>query len=169
MKIHTYMKSAFAIVGALVVLNGFAAEKKESPFKALDEARAGFNKQEGEVFRGTAAADYRTLPDAERFDTAAGAGRWVIALPLKNDVRVRFVAAEFKDGVFVSGEMHRLGLEPEKIDAKAFAARGGGPREARGGGQEARREGGPFGRGVAQAAGGQARRGEGEGQEGKEC
>ena len=28
MKIHTYMKSAFAIVGALVVLNGFAAEKK---------------------------------------------------------------------------------------------------------------------------------------------
>ena len=29
------MKSAFAIVGALVVLNGFAAEKKESPFRQL--------------------------------------------------------------------------------------------------------------------------------------
>lgn len=116
------MNKIVAIVGALAVLNGFAAEKKESPFKALDEARAAFNKQEGESFRGTAAADYRTLPDAERFDTAAGAGKWVIALPLKDDARVRFVAAEFKDGAFVSGEMRMLGLKPEKVDAKAFAA-----------------------------------------------
>ena len=116
------MNKIVAIVGALAVLNGFAAEKKESPFKALDEARAAFNKQEGEVFRGTKAADYRTLPDAERFDTAAGAGKWVIALPLKNDARVRFVAAEFKDGQLVSGEMRKLGLRPEKVDAKAFAA-----------------------------------------------
>lgn len=116
------MNKIVAIVGALAVLNGFAAEKKESPFKALDEARAAFNKQEGEVFRGTKAADYRTLPDAERFDTAAGAGKWVIALPLKNDARVRFVAAEFKDGQLVSGEMRKLGLKPEKVDAKAFAA-----------------------------------------------
>ena len=116
------MNKIVAIVGALVVLNGFAAEKKESPFKQLDEARAGFNKQEGEVFRGTTAADYRTLPDAERFDTAAGAGKWVIALPLRNDSRVRFIAAEFKDGAFVSGEMRKLGLRPEKLDAKAFAA-----------------------------------------------
>ena len=116
------MNRIVAIVGALAVLNGLAAEKKESPFKQLDEARASFNKQEGEVFRGTAAADYRTLPDAERFDTAAGAGKWVIALPLKNDARVRFVAAEFKDGAFVSGEMRKLGLKPEKVDAKAFAA-----------------------------------------------
>ena len=116
------MNKIVAIVGALAVLNGFAAEKKESPFKQLDEARAAFNKQEGEVFRGTKAADYRTLPDAERFDTAAGAGKWVIALPLRDDARVRFVAAEFKDGAFVSGEMRRLGLKPEKLDAKAFAA-----------------------------------------------
>ena len=116
------MNKIVAIVGALAVLNGFAAEKKESPFKALDEARAAFNKQEGEVFRGTKAADYRTLPDAERFDTAAGAGKWVIALPLRNDSRVRFIAAEFRDGAFVSGEMRKLGLRPEKVDAQAFAA-----------------------------------------------
>ena len=116
------MNRMVAIVGALAVLNGFAAEKKESPFKQLEEARASFNKQEGEVFRGTAAADYRTLPDAERFDTAAGAGKWVIALPLRNDSRVRFIAAEFKDGAFVSGEVRKLGLRPEKVDAKAFAA-----------------------------------------------
>ena len=116
------MNRIVAIVGALAVLNGFAVEKKESPFKQLDEARAGFNKQEGEVFRGATAADYRTLPDAERFDTAAGVGKWVIALPLSDDARVRFIAAEFKDGAFVSGEMHKLGLKPEKLDAKAFAA-----------------------------------------------
>ena len=116
------MKRRMIAVAALVVLSGFAAEKKESPFKALDEARAAFNRQEGEVFRGTDAADCRTLPDAERFDTAAGAGKWVIALPLKNDSRVRFIAAEFKDGAFVSGEMRKLGLKPEKIDATAFAA-----------------------------------------------
>ena len=60
------MNRIVAIVGALAVLNGFAAEKKESPFKALDEARAGFNKQEGEVFRGTSAAG-----DATAFETAA--------------------------------------------------------------------------------------------------
>ena len=116
------MKKRVAVVVALVVLSGFAAEKKESPFKALDEARVAFNKQEGEVFRGTTAADYRTLSDAERFDTAAGTGKWVVALPLKNDVRARFIAAEFKDGAFVSGEMRKLGLKPEKIDATAFAA-----------------------------------------------
>ena len=110
------------VVMALVALSGFAAEKKESPFKALDEARVAFNQQEGEVFRGTTAADYRTLPNAERFDTVAGAGKWVIALPLRNDVRVRFIKAEFKDGTFVSGEMCKLGLRPEKVDAKAFAA-----------------------------------------------
>ena len=116
------MSRIVTIVGALVALSGFAAEKKESPFKALDEARAAFNKQEGEVFRGTDAADYRTLSDAERFDTAAGTGRWVIALPLKNDARVRFIKAEFKGGAFVSGEMRKLGLKPEKVDATAFAA-----------------------------------------------
>ena len=116
------MNKLIAIVGALAVLNGLAAEKKEPPFKQLDEARAAFNKQEGEVFRGAKAVDYRTLPDAERFDTAAGAGKWVIALPLRNDSRVRFIAAEFKDGAFVSGEVRKLGLKPEKVDAKAFAA-----------------------------------------------
>ena len=116
------MKKRVIVVGALAALSGFAAELKESSFKTIDEARSAFNKQEGEVFRGTAAADYRTLPDAERFDTAAGAGKWVIALPLKNDARVRFVAAEVKDGQLVSGEMRKLGLKPEKVDAKAFAA-----------------------------------------------
>lgn len=116
------MKKRVAAVAALFVLSVFSAERKESPFKALDEARVAFNKQEGEVFRGIAAADYRTLSDAERFDTAAGTGRWVIALPLKNDARVRFIKAEFKGGAFVSGEMRKLGLKPEKVDAKAFAA-----------------------------------------------
>jgi len=110
------------MIGAMAVLSGFAAEKKESPFKALEEARAAFNKQNGEVFRGTKAADYRTLADTERFDKAPGASSWVIALPLKNDSRVRYVLAEFKDGQFVKGEMRKLGLKPESIDEKAFAA-----------------------------------------------
>ena len=48
------MNKIVAIVGALAVLNGFAAEKKESPFKQLDEARAAFNKQEGEALRSGA-------------------------------------------------------------------------------------------------------------------
>ena len=61
------MNKIAAIAGALAVLNGLAAEKKESPFSALDETRAAFNKQEGEVFCGAKAAEYRTLPDAERF------------------------------------------------------------------------------------------------------
>ena len=116
------MKKLIVVAGALAVLNGLAAEKQDPSLKALDEARAAFNKREGEVFRGASAADYRTLHDAERFDTAAGAGKWVIALPLRNDSRVRFIAAEFKDGAFVSGEMRKLGLKPEKLDAKAFAA-----------------------------------------------
>ena len=116
------MNKIVVIVGALAVLNCFAAEKKVSPFKALDEARAAFNKQEGEVFRGTKAADYRTLAATERFDQDPGSAKWIIALPLKNDSRVRFIAADFKNGQFMGGEMRKLGLQPEKVDAKAFAA-----------------------------------------------
>jgi len=116
------MRSWIVFAGLFAVLSGVAAEKKPNPFKAKDEARAAFNKQEGEVFRGTKAADYRTLAAADRFDQAPGAVKWTIALPLKNDSRVRFVEAEFKDGQFVKGEMRKLGLKPEVLDAQAFAA-----------------------------------------------
>ena len=116
------MNKIVAIVGALAVLNGFAAEKKESPFKALDEARAAFNKQEGEVFRGTKAADYRTLGVDDRFDRDPSSSKWVIALPLKDDARVRFIVADFRNGQFKGDEMRKLGLKPEKLTADGFAA-----------------------------------------------
>lgn len=116
------MKRLIVLAGALAVLNGLGAEKPESPFKAMDEARAAFNKAEGGVFKDCKAADYRTLPAEARPDAAPGAAEWVVALPLKNDARVRFIRAEFKDGRFVRGEMRRLGLKPEKLDAAAFAA-----------------------------------------------
>ena len=116
------MNKLVAIIGALAVLNGFAAEKKESPFKQLDEARAAFNKREGEVFRGTKAADYRTLGADDRFDRDPSSSKWVIALPLKNDSRVRFIVADFRNGQFKGGEVRKLGLKPEKLTADGFAA-----------------------------------------------
>ena len=116
------MNKIVAIVGALAVLNGFAAEKKESPFKQLDEARAAFNKREGEVFRGAKAADYRTLGADDRFDRDPSSSKWVISLPLKNDSRVRFIVADFRNGQFKGGEVRKLGLKPEKLTADGFAA-----------------------------------------------
>lgn len=116
------MKKTMVVIGALAVLNGFCAAKKESPFKAIDEARAAFNKRHGEVFRGTEAMDYRVLPDEARFDRARGEAEWVLAMPLRNDRRVKFVKAVFKDGAFVSGELLKFGLGGEKIDAGAFNA-----------------------------------------------
>lgn len=88
----------------------------------INDHRRVFNAQWGEVFRGTKAADYRTLPDAARFDRAAGVTKWTIALPLKNDERVRFISAEFKDGQFVRGSLIRMGFKPHGLDAKRFAA-----------------------------------------------
>ena len=88
----------------------------------INDHRRVFNAQWGEVFRGTTAADYRTLPDTARFDRAPGVTKWTIALPLKNDERVRFITAEFKDGQFVRGALHRMGLRSSGLDAKRFAA-----------------------------------------------
>lgn len=116
------MNKVSFIFGILSVFSVFAVEDSEMSFKAVNEARAAFNRHEGEMFKGAKAADYRTLPAVERFDTAEGSGKWVLALPLKNYSRVKFVVAEFKDGAFVSGEVRKFGLKPEKLDAVAFAA-----------------------------------------------
>lgn len=115
------MKKLIIVIGAMAALSGFCAEKKKSPFAAMDEARAAFNKLHGEVFRGTAAMDYRVIGDEARFDRASGEADWVLAMPLKNDSRIKFVNARFKDGSFVSAELLKLGMKSEKIDAKAFS------------------------------------------------
>lgn len=116
------MKKTIVVFGVLAVMNGMCAAKKESPFKAMDEARAEFNKCHGEVFRATEAMDYRVLPDEARFDRAKGESSWVLAMPFKNDSRVKFVKGVFRDGAFVSGELFKFGLKSEKIDSAAFAA-----------------------------------------------
>lgn len=116
------MKKTLMVLCALSALNGFCAPKEVSPFAAMDAARLKFNKLHGEAFRGTKALDYRVIDDAARFDRAKGDGRWIFAMPLKYDSRVKFVEARFKDGRFVSGELMKFGLESEKIDEAAFAA-----------------------------------------------
>ena len=88
----------------------------------INDHRRVFNEKWGKVFGGTTACDYRLLPDEARFDKAPGATKWTIALPLKNDARVRYISADFKDGAFVRGSLYKMGLRPEGLDAKKFAA-----------------------------------------------
>jgi hypothetical protein len=114
------MKKLILAIGVLAVLNCFCAEKKKSPFAAIDEARGAFNKLHGEVFRGTSAMDYRVADDETRFDRAKGEAVWVFAMPFKNDSRVKFISARYRDGAFISGELLKFGLKSENIDEKAF-------------------------------------------------
>jgi hypothetical protein len=116
------IKNLMLALCAAVTLSGFCAEKKKSPFAAMDAARATFNKLHGEVFRGTKALDYRVIDCGFRFDCAKGDSEWIIAMPLKNDSRIKFVKARFKDGKFVSGDLMKFGLKSEKIDEAAFEA-----------------------------------------------
>ena len=116
------MKRIVFCLAALIAANGFCAEKKTSPFAAMDEARKVFNKSYGEVFRGAKAIDYRVIGDDFRFDRAKGDNRWIIAMPLKKDSRIKFAVVQFKDGAFVSGELMKFGLKAEKICEKDFAS-----------------------------------------------
>ena len=116
------MKNTLIVLCALSALNCFCAPKAASPFAAKDAARATFNKLHGEVFRGTKALDYRVIDGEARFDCAKGDNKWIFAMPLKYDSRVKFVEARFKDGKFVSGELMKFGLESETLDENAFAA-----------------------------------------------
>jgi hypothetical protein len=116
------MKKTLIVLCVLSALNGFCAPKAASPFAAKDAARATFNKLHGEVFRGTKALDYRVIDAESRFDCAKGDNKWIFAMPLKYDSRVKFVEARFKDGKFVSGELMKFGLKSETLDENAFAA-----------------------------------------------
>ena len=116
------MKKTLIVLCALSALNCFCAPKAASPFAAKDAARATFNKLHGEVFRGTKALDYRVIDGEARFDCAKGDNKWIFAMPLKYDSRVKFVEARFKDGKFVSGELMKFGLKSETLDENAFAA-----------------------------------------------
>jgi hypothetical protein len=116
------MRKVIVVLSALVAISGYSAVKKPSPFAAIEEARRAFNKQYGEVFRGTTAMDYRVISEEARFDRAKGEGKWVFAMPLKNDSRIKYVEANFKDGAFLSGELLKFGLKSEKIDSNMFEA-----------------------------------------------
>lgn len=108
------------VFGAFMALQ--AAESRPDPLAPLREARAAFEKDSGGPFAGAILKSNESAPEADRFDVPGATGRWVIVLPYAEDDRVRFLDATFKDGQFVSGVLKVFGKNPEKIDARRFAA-----------------------------------------------
>lgn len=106
-------KILFAITAALAAISVFADGAA---------ARQKFVDDNAAPFRKAALVAAEVAPSANDFLRAAGTAEWKIALPLKDDDRVRFLDAVFTDGKFVKGTLRTFGLPDEAVDAKRFAA-----------------------------------------------